>query len=92
MPPDKAEPDKQNLRQGGADILLREAGDELADGQAVPSAQSVQQRHAMKLHLQQSPILPDLCCQTGMATPKDYKPLICLSTASLLLLSLAFDT
>ena len=43
-------PDEQALRQRGADVLLGEAGDQLADGQTVPSAQSVQQRHRMELH------------------------------------------
>ena len=52
-------PDQQALCQGGADVLLGEAGDQLADGQAVPSAQSVQQRHSMELHHEQAGKLSD---------------------------------
>ena len=42
-------PDQEALCQRGADVLLGEAGDQLADRQSVPSAQSMQQRHPMEL-------------------------------------------
>ena len=60
--PPEDSPDQEALRQGGADVLLGEAGDQLADGQAVPSAQSMQQRHPVELHHAHARSQTPICC------------------------------